>query len=445
MSAIKQFEKHFSEDNLKKIYEENVIQSSSTGIDNLSHKNFQKDIDKHISIVSRKVLDGSYNFTKYKLQLVSKGRGKPPREISIPTIRDRIVLRAICNFLTEKFEDLVKFELPQKIMKNIKFTLEKKQCDGFIKLDVKDFYPSIQHKDLLTRLRRKIRSEIILALIKKSIQVPTVEKSSQEDKISTIGIPQGLSISNILAAIYLTNIDRKLSKLPDIEYYRYVDDILIFTNHKKSDKTAKKVINEFKKLGLNIHQPSNDSKKSTIGKIGEEFNYLGYSFKKNIVTVRKSSIDKLKESLVSRFTRYKYWNRKNKKLFLWRLNLRITGCIYQNKCRGWLFFFSEIDDQSLLHKLDNYVKKLIKRFSVKITPKKFVRTYFQIKHNKHKTNYIPNFDEYDLQEKINLLQDIFNINTKNFSEEEVVYQFIKVINREVKHLLIDIQDFYSKL
>ena len=46
------------------------------------------------------MIKGTYAFSKYKQKLISKGAGKAPREISIPTTRDRVALRALSDFLT---------------------------------------------------------------------------------------------------------------------------------------------------------------------------------------------------------------------------------------------------------------------------------------------------------------------------------------------------------
>ncbi|MGB5063762.1 MAG: RNA-directed DNA polymerase, partial [Candidatus Competibacter sp.] len=231
MSVRERFEHHFSESNLKSLYQDLIVLSTTTGIDNLNQKSFWPTINDQVRIISNKALRDTYKFTKYKLKLISKGRGKAPREISIPTIRDRIALRAICNFLVEQYKDSVNFELPQYMVKKAKDEIQSKKYDGFIKLDVSNFYPTIKHKELLGRLRRKIRNPEILNFIERAIQTPTVSKSSPIDKTPTLGIPQGLSISNVLAAIYLLNIDKKLLGDTNIAYHRYVDDVFILCEY----------------------------------------------------------------------------------------------------------------------------------------------------------------------------------------------------------------------
>ena len=79
MAVKDRFEYFFSEEYLHRTYKDNVILSSASGIDNLSQRQFWPRLNDEVRIVSRKVLDDRYQFTKYKLKLISKGRGKVPR------------------------------------------------------------------------------------------------------------------------------------------------------------------------------------------------------------------------------------------------------------------------------------------------------------------------------------------------------------------------------
>ncbi len=440
MTVREQFEKHFSENNLKRIFTEHIVYSGATGIDNLDQYSFRPQLNKQVEILSRKVLAGKYTFTKYKLKLVSKGRGKVPREISIPTIRDRIAMRALCDFLTHRYKEAISFELPQKLIKRLKEGVGSGSYDAYIKLDVENFYPSVKHSELTQRLRKKIRNPEIIALISSAISSATVSKSHSSDVPSVRGVPQGLAISNILAAIYLTNIDRYLKAQSGIQYFRYVDDVLILCEFKKAEGIAKDVIRKFSKLGLKFHDLKKAPEKSSIDSLTKKFDYLGYRFEGALVSSRLGSVEKLKTSLVSIFTSYQYSKSKNENFLLWRLNLRITGCVFEKQSKGWLFFFSEINDESLLHTLDHYISKLAKRFDVEITPKKFVRAFKEIRHRRYETRYIPNFDNYDLDQMRNTLVEYFNWNVGKLTDEEVEFEFHKRIGKQVKDLLLDVQN-----
>ncbi|HGV3488642.1 TPA: reverse transcriptase domain-containing protein, partial [Raoultella planticola] len=202
MSSSAIFKRHFSIENIQRVYREVISLSPSVGIDNMSQSNFWKNQEKEINIIRRKCLAGNYKFNKYKLKLISKGRGKAPREISIPTIRDKIALRVLCDFLQEIYCDIVTFDLPQNMVVNVKKSINDESYDAYMKFDVANFYPSINHEKLISRLRAKIRDEKILSLIKGAISSATVSKPKSDDQPSMCGVPQGLSISNILASIY---------------------------------------------------------------------------------------------------------------------------------------------------------------------------------------------------------------------------------------------------
>ena len=441
MTVQKQFEKHFSEDNLKRIFVDHIVYSSATGIDNLDQYAFRRHLDDQVEILSRKMLAGTYQFTKYKLKLVSKGRDKVPREISIPTVRDRIAMRAMCDFLTERYDGVVEFNLPQKIIKKVKEDVFSGDYTGCIKLDVVNFYPSIKHNEMRSRLGKKIRSPEIKDVLFSAISSPTVSVSKSTDDQSSRGVPQGLAISNILAAVYVSNIDKRLEAYPNIKYYRYVDDVLIFCDYTDAQAIARDVRKQFSQIGLQIYDPVKRPDKSSIEQLCSRFDYLGYQFTGHAITARRGSVEKLKSSLVSIFTSYKYSKQKREQFLLWRLNLRITGCIFDNKSKGWLFFFSEINDESLLHTLDHYVKKLIKRFNVSIQPKKFVRAFKELSHRKYETSYIPNFDDYDLDEQKSVLVDYFGVVVGKMEDEEIEFEFHKRIGKQVKDLLVDVQNF----
>ncbi len=97
------FNKHFSKKNIKNVFEKDIRNKPSIGIDGININAFEKKLDTEMEIINRKVLNQTYNFSFYKEKLISKGRDKFPRVISIPTVRDKIVLKSIFNTLSDIF------------------------------------------------------------------------------------------------------------------------------------------------------------------------------------------------------------------------------------------------------------------------------------------------------------------------------------------------------
>lgn len=154
----------------------------------------------------------------------------------------------------------------------------------------------------------------------------------------------------------------------------------------------------------------------TYSKSGnDEFEYLGYHFELPKVTVRQASITKFINSITAKFSRYKhtkaYKLRKVKHLdekslkeaFVLDINEKITGAISDNRRYGWIFYFSSINDLTLLYKLDKIIIDLFKRSDDfdKTPPhnlKKLARAYYEAKYSPT-SGYIYNYDSNDTLEK----------------------------------------------
>lgn len=438
MSASSEFKSVFQVSTLEDIYFSSVKFNSAIGIDRVNTKAFEKDLKNHISVVRNKSLNGTYAFSQFREKLLSRGAKRFPRVISIPTIRDKLTLKALFEVLYSVYGAGSPFL--HKIVNEVASAVSKGDYDGVLRLDVKDFYPSIRHDLLVAQLSKKIRKKEILHLITNSISQQTASKpTAGEKQYNTIGIPQGLSISNVLANVYMQPIDRKYKKRTSIQYFRYVDDILILCNQKRTERIKDEIIGDCKDIGLKIH--TDDPAKICTGKLCSGFSYLGYVFNDSLVTVRKKSLDNLRESIIKLLTNYKYSEKHDTKLLCWTLNTRITGCIFNETKYGWMFFFSQINDLQLLSSLDHFVKKQLARFGLnpkETKVKKFTRAYHEITKNLKNSQYIPNFDLITLKEKREILRDIFGMKAKRMKGYEIKYQFKRKIFRTVKDLERDL-------
>jgi hypothetical protein len=313
-------------------------------------------------------------------------------------------------------------------------TLKSEQFDAFIKLDVKNFFPNLDHEILLKKLQANIEDKTALSLLKKVLNR------------SKCGIAQGLSISSLLAAIYLNEVDKSLKHRNNFKYFRFVDDILILCKH--SDVTAihSEIQQKINDLKLDLHATKVRGK-SEHGYLGNNtLEYLGFSFLGDQISVRESSVEKLRKRIRQVFTDT-YKNPKNlskdiNSKLCHKLNLKITGCLYNKQHYGWLFFFQDINDLTLLNHLDWYVKKCFDDFDIDYDPNKtksFVKTYFAMKslkpHKLDADSYVPSFDS-NSTEKLTLadvLGDLPSTQTKKTNISE--YYDIK----ELEVLIFDLE------
>lgn len=459
MSATEHFQEAFAVDQLREIYEQYISLTSAIGIDRLSRSLFESTVEREIKFISKKAAAGTYRFSQYKEKLISKGAGKYPRVISIPTYRDRITLRALCNVLKKTFSDSLNVKLPQHTVAELRAALTSGQYTHFIKVDVTNFYPSIDHTILDTIVGQKIGETEIVQLIRTAIESPTVAYPDRDKKKETKGVPQGLSISNILAEIYLSSFDKWVAETHEVAYFRYVDDILILTNGDPETLFGQVSAHLKSAYRLDAHALSIGGK-SVVGKISDEFNFLGYEFNNTKAAVKLDSVRRLEASLAKIFTTYKYRRavavanpnpfareamvERARKIFTWRLNLRITGCLFDDVRRGWVFFFSQIDDASItqLQKLDKTVEVLCNRFAfqpAKGELKSFVRTFHETKRSNLAHRYIPNFDTTSIATQRELLKLYGVENVEAMTDVEVNRAFKRRIRRETSELEQDIE------
>lgn len=455
MEAYKKFNQLFKKKSLKSIYLEHVQASSAVGIDKISRATFESRLDDEVSIIKRKALDSSYSFTPFKQKLISKGADSYPRVISIPTYRDRITLRALCNLLYTVFKSDLNVNIPQVKIELIKKNIHKKKFNHYVKIDVSNFYPSINHNRLLSIVKKRIRKKQVLNLIESCLENPTVPKSIKNKNGKNLrGVPQGLSVSNVLAELFLSSLDSEFSDRTNLLYVRYVDDILILCKKNEAKIIANEVIARLQNIELEPHPISDSDSKSCLGKLQDDFGFLGYQFSNRATTIKEQNRQRLESSIVNIFTTFKYNYDKQRNvegknraiaIFIWRLNIRITGCIFDNKKRGWIFYFSQVDDISVLYKIDKTISSLTTRFglSERISPKKLVKTFHESQRkDKSSHKYIPNFDVYtSLDKRLFLELYLGTAALKGKKDEDIERMFNMRISKVIEELEEDLQQF----
>ena len=206
-------------------------------------------------------------------------------------------------------------------------------------------------------------------------------------------------------------------------------------------------IKRCKKKGLNVHDRLKTPEKCVLLDKGDEFSFLGYLYypkkpnfsktAKPMISVKEQSLNKIRSSIVGLFISFQR-KKKSKEYLRWRLNLRITGCIIDNTRKGWLAFFSEIDDLDILFTLDHFVEQMIKdeRFAVSkidVQPTSFVKTYHEMKYKQKHSTYIPNFDDFSIPAKAEVLKKL-GITFKANDDKDIDSKFWKAIRRETKDL-----------
>ena len=189
---------------------------------------FDKNKDKLLLDLQRKLINGEYETSEYYVFKIYEPK---EREIfKLPYYPDRIVHHAIMNimepiwvsaFVKGTYSCIRKRGI-HKALKDVKFALKDEVNTQYcLKLDIRKFYPSIDHDILKSIIRKKIKDKRLLSLLDEIIE-------------SAQGVPIGNYLSQFFANLYLTYLDHWIKEQKKVRYYfRYADDIVILGGDKQ--------------------------------------------------------------------------------------------------------------------------------------------------------------------------------------------------------------------
>lgn len=209
--------------------------------------------EENIRQLHQMLLDKSFRTSPYKTFRISD-----PKErliFALPYFPDRIVHHAIMNILEPIFVSVftadtyscIKGRGVHKCSRNLKKAL-RRDAEGTVyclKLDIKKFYPSIDHAILKRLLRKKIKCADTLALLDEIID-------------SAPGVPIGNYLSQYFANFYLAYFDHFVKEILGVKnYFRYADDIVILTDSKEELRYLFCMIQDYLNVELKLQVKPN--------------------------------------------------------------------------------------------------------------------------------------------------------------------------------------------
>lgn len=464
VSQADYFVRLFSPEALLDIFFQKFSETRSKGIDRVNGFQFYSRAVEQISIASRKCLDGTYRFAPYLENLKSKGRGKAPRLIAIPTIRDRIVLHQLNKFLAFCFPERVPKNIANSVVRQIISRLHDVDPSAayICGCDIKDFYGAIDIERAVREVSKRVDHRPALSLVRRALLTPTVPRNFRRKNRSGYsprkGVPQGLAISNILASIYVGDIDRAMENI-GVSYFRYVDDILMLGSEDKVRRAYKSLRGRMRHRQLALHPLG--SSKTYMGPASKRFGYLGYTFAWPKVTVRDETVERLLISIAAQFSdfihnsdrrleRFSYLTKERlAQIFLDELNERIAGAVSEGRRYGWIAYFSQVTDLALLHRLDHAVAGMFSRLDAfsREPPeglKKFRRAYYEIKYNPL-GGYVRDYDSYTtFAQKLQLLEERGRVApNERLTDEQINSRFLSYRRRVLSKMHADEDAMYG--
>lgn len=258
----------------------------SSGVDFESMEAFKPNSDKHLRDIARQIKHANYEFSALKPILITKPNGKK-RLICVPTVRDRIVQKAILYILNDKDYGLansVSFGFIKgrsvKRAAHVAETLRRKHPWAY-KADITAFFDELDRGLLKHAIQKTIKTTslhpLLFAALDCEMRGSDQALQRQIDKLGVKGgrgVRQGMPLSPLFANLILSDFDNVIIK-HGISMVRYADDFIIFADNRKTCITLHSFCQQqLADINLRIHDLGT-STKTIIANPHECIDFLG--------------------------------------------------------------------------------------------------------------------------------------------------------------------------
>jgi RNA-directed DNA polymerase len=294
---MKRLPKTLSENAFRNAWKDSRDSKSGTapgapGVDGIRAAVFASELGRQIIDIRRALQDGSYTFNRLRLAPVPKPSGGY-RIIAIPTVRDRLVQRALLRGL----EADPRFKASSPVAYG--FTKGRTLADAqraslalrhqrpwVLQADIIKFFDEIDRAQLQQLIRRKVRGKTTSALLCAAVSCEIEEvggKGAELVRENGIqkgrGLRQGMPVSPMLSNLLLKAFDDSLVRR-GLTALRYADDIAVFANSREELNDALSfIVDALARLKLRVPDLKVDGK-TTISGPSDSVEFLGIEIRR---------------------------------------------------------------------------------------------------------------------------------------------------------------------
>lgn len=279
---------------------------------------FERNLEDNLFELHNSLNNKTYRHGSYQSFYVQDPK---QRHIHKARVADRVVHHLLYTFLYKLLDPLFIYDSYScrlskgthrgvKRLENFARKVSKNYTNSCwaLKCDIKKFFASVDHKVLFQLLKKRIRDDDILWLLKQIIgsfcachQNEMLKQVQHNNDGRHRGIPLGNLTSQIFANIYLNELDQFVKHESKVKYYlRYADDFIFLSHNKECLSGYIHKLKEFlsDELKLELHP-----KKISIRCLDNGIDFLGYILLPHYVLPRtktkKRIFKKLKEKIGS--------------------------------------------------------------------------------------------------------------------------------------------------
>jgi len=266
------------------------------GVDRVTVAEFDKDAKAQLMELSECLKTGQWKPLPYlQITIPKKKDSREKRTLGMAVIRDKIVQQAIKALVEPRLDRQFKGNSyayrpgkgAVKAIRRVVFECHAKQYQYVLRLDIDNFFDSIDRQILQQRLTASGIETELVRLIMLSVEMGQVKQGSKQWQESEKGIPQGALLSPLLSNLYLNSFDQ-FAVGCQLPYVRYADDFLFLCETaEQAAELQKRVETHLKeKLHLSLNAP-----KTYL--LNDGFDFLGVHIQNGIVSISDQKKDEL--------------------------------------------------------------------------------------------------------------------------------------------------------
>ena len=290
---------------LKAAWQKVEANRGAAGVDGQSVERFAVRAERYLEELGTALKRGTYQPQPVRRVEIPKGGGKI-RPLGIPAVKDRIVQTALKLVLEPIFErEFLKMSYgfrPGLGCKEALREVERLLREGYtfvVDGDLKSYFDTIPHTQLLNRIEEKVSDGRVLELIEAFLKQDIVKEMKRWTP--TGGTPQGAVISPLLGNVYLHPLDCHM-KQKGYRMVRYADDFVVLCQSSEEAQAALAEVRAWvESNGLSL-----STDKTHVGdcrQAGQGFDFLGYHFELGRRWARKKSYKALQDRIRMRTKR----------------------------------------------------------------------------------------------------------------------------------------------
>ena len=284
---------------LLRAFEQVKKNGGAAGVDHQTIAMYEQRLEQHTEYLVRTLKEGSYQPAAVRREWIPKPGSKEKRPLGIPTVRDRVVEKALQDTLQPIFErEFAEQSYGFRPGRGCKDAL--RRVDQLLKqgqtwvvdADLKSYFDTIPHEQLLKLIEEKVADGRVLELIRKYLKQGVLEEMREWQPEA--GTPQGAVISPLLSNIYLNPLDH-LMEANGFEMVRYADDFVVLCRSEAEAQSALAVVQQWTAAaGLTLHP---EKTRLVDAAQAGGFDFLGYHFERGEKRPRRKSLKKFKDTI----------------------------------------------------------------------------------------------------------------------------------------------------